>query len=417
MIKPIFTPPPIPEMGARLAKVQAEMEKSGLDHFVCADPDNILWLTNFANFVHERPFILVVSRTKGLTFVVPKLEVPHVKVRTVGDIELRTYFEFPAPKGETWADAFTPLFDTTDKVGVENTCPFYVHSALPCDVVASELVERCRYIKSDYELGRIVYASNIATDKIKRILKAAKPGQSVIPINGNANKLTTLQLLLDQPKLNVLATHVGYVVQPPSVSDDPHNFTNLMDLNLERGGPNVAVINGVMNGYGTEVERTFFLGEVPEAARKPYQTMMKARHLAFDLCKPGNSMHAVDAAVNQVFIDAGYGEYLLHRTGHSIGVTAHEGPFLAEGFHEKIKPGMIFTIEPGLYIPGIGGFRHSDTVLVTENGNQNLTSFPDSIEAMTLPISKIPKPDFSGLRIPMMKLYARLKGLHISTEA
>lgn len=411
-IKSISHGPSSAEMEMRIKKVQSRMAEENLDYFVCVDPDNIFWLTNFANFVHERPFILVVSQAKGLEFVVPKLEIPHVQKRAVSQIELHSYAEFPAPKGLQWSDQFTSIFKENARVGIEDSCPHYVMTEISGEVVASELLEQARYIKSDYELGRIQYACEIAVDKMDRILKGAKPNQSILPINSNANKLAMLQLLLDEPELNALCTHVGIVVQPPSASDDPHNFTNLMDLNLEKGGPNIALVNGVMNGYGTEIERTFFLGHVPEAAKKPYETMMQARKLAFELCVPGNSMHDVDTAVNNVFKDAGYGEYLLHRTGHSIGVTGHEGPFLAEGFHEEIKPGMLFTIEPGLYIPGIGGFRHSDTVLVTEGGNQTLTPYPDSMEDMTIAVSKIPNP-LTKLYIPLMRFYGRLKGLPV----
>ena len=98
-------------------------------------------------------------------------------------------------------------------------------------------------------------------------------------------------------------------------------------------------------------------------------------------------MGEVDEACNAIFKKAGYGDNLLHRTGHSIGVTGHEGPFLAQGYERVIEPGMLFTIEPGVYLPGIGGFRHSDTVLVTETGNRSLTPVPDSLEDMTLPIN------------------------------
>ena len=98
-------------------------------------------------------------------------------------------------------------------------------------------------------------------------------------------------------------------------------------------------------------------------------------------------MHDVDYACNAFFREAGYADYLLHRTGHSIGATGHEAPFLAEGYDRVIEPGMLFTIEPGIYLPGIGGFRHSDTVLVTEAGNVSLTPVPSALEAMTISLA------------------------------
>ena len=114
---------------------------------------------------------------------------------------------------------------------------------------------------------------------------------------------------------------------------------------------------------------------------------MGAREKAFELATPGNVMHEVDYACNSIFREAGYEDFLLHRTGHSIGVTGHEAPFLAEGYHKVIEPGMLFTIEPGVYLPGIGGFRHSDTVLITEDGNVSLTPVASSLKDMTLDLA------------------------------
>ncbi len=110
------------------------------------------------------------------------------------------------------------------------------------------------------------------------------------------------------------------------------------------------------------------------------------RRLALELTVPGNVMGDVDRRVNAVFAKAGYAEFLLHRTGHGIGVTGHEAPFLADGYEHEIEPGMVFTIEPGVYLKGIGGFRHSDTVMTTATGNIVLTDGPVTLDAVTLPL-------------------------------
>ena len=96
-------------------------------------------------------------------------------------------------------------------------------------------------------------------------------------------------------------------------------------------------------------------------------------------------MSEVDMRCNRIFRDAGYGANLLHRTGHGIGVTGHEAPFFAEGYDRLIEPRMIFTIEPGVYLPEVGGFRHSDTVLITDTGSVSLTPVNDSLDYLTLP--------------------------------
>ncbi len=384
-LKPIFTPPETSEMQSRLARVQAAMEAQGLDYYVAVCADNVFYLTNFANYVHERPFVLVVPRSGRLQFVVPQLEIPHVTTRSIGNIELVSYFEFPAPEGETWADRFEELFPADAMVGVESTCPLQVYEEVPGTRVRDDIIDDMRMVKSDYEISRIIYASDLATKGMSQLLAGAKPGQSLMEVNSQVKAMMMIQILTDYPETNIMSTDVSVVFQPPGISHDPHNFTNI-NMVMEEGGPHVSIINGIMNGYGTEVERTFFLGHVPEAAKKPYQTMMEARAKAFELSVPGNDMGEVDRQVNEVFKKAGYGDNLLHRTGHSIGVTGHEGPFLAEGYDRIIEPGMFYTIEPGVYLPGVGGFRHSDTVLVTADGNRSLTPCPSSLEEMTLPL-------------------------------
>jgi Xaa-Pro dipeptidase len=148
----------------------------------------------------------------------------------------------------------------------------------------------------------------------------------------------------------------------------------------------VSIIGGQVDGYGVEIERTFFLGKVPEGAKKPFDTMMEARTLAYELAVPGARLSDIDKKVRKVIIDAGYEDYILHRTGHGMGITGHEAPFLAVGDDREIVPDMIISIEPGIYKEGQGGFRHSDTVLITESGNVKLTSAPETMEELTIPL-------------------------------
>jgi Xaa-Pro dipeptidase len=176
-----------------------------------------------------------------------------------------------------------------------------------------------------------------------------------------------------------LASSFAAVVQPPSLSHDPHNFTDVF-ARLEQGGPHVSVINCRVNGYGAEIERSFFLNSVPEAAKRPFEVTMEARRIAFERTRPGELMSEVDRTVRDHLEKHGYGDALLHRTGHSFGVTGHEAPFLAVAYERTIEPGMLFSIEPGVYLPGLGGFRHSDTVLVTGDGNVSLTTADDRLE-------------------------------------
>ncbi|HBO1995411.1 TPA: aminopeptidase P family protein [Pseudomonas aeruginosa] len=383
--KSICSHPDIPEMSRRLERLQAAMQQEGLDYYLCYDPGNIFYLTNFANYVHERPFILLIPASGNMIFLMPSLEKLHVQVRVVGELELLEYREFPAPAGQRWNDRLQEVLGSTGRVGIESQCPISVMQAVPAEVVVTDLVDELRMIKSEYEVGRIAYTCELLNEGHRKFMERATPGLPIIQLYKQISGEMLQQLLQDNINTNLLNTKLNAVAQPPHMSVDPHNFTDIA-MQLENGGPHVTIVNGTANGYGAEVERTFFLGEVPENARRPFDDMLEARALAYGLAVPGQCMSELDQRVNEFLRNKGYGDHMLHRTGHSFGVTDHEAPFLAEGYEREIKLGMVFSIEPAIYLEGIGGFRFSDTVLITETGNLKLTDAPETLEGLTLPI-------------------------------
>lgn len=380
---PTSAPPDSAEMARRLEGVRERMAAEQLDAYVSHCPDNIFYLTNFANYIHERPFVLVITMEGPLQFIVPQLEEEHVRIRSVGAIDTRHYFEFPAPAGEGWAVELRDALRTAKRVGVESTCPLQVHEEIPGARVRSDVIDEARFVKTPYEIGRIAHASQIISDGHAELLAGSRADEMTIGLFGSVSRSMTGRMLRDMPNANMLASSLTAVIQPPSLSHDPHNFTDI-HAKLEEGGPHVSVVNCRVNGYGAEVERTFFINSVPDEARRRFDVMLEARRIAFELLRPGALMSEVDQATRDCFEKNGYLENLLHRTGHSFGVTGHEAPFLAIGYDRVVEEGMLFSIEPGIYFEGIGGFRFSDTVLVTESGNVSLTSAPETLEELTL---------------------------------
>ena len=112
---------------------------------------------------------------------------------------------------------------------------------------------------------------------------------------------------------------------------------------------------------------------------------MEARNKALELVREGALCSEVDLAAKNSLIEMGYEKYLLHRTGHGIGIGTHEAPWIAEGYDKPLKENMIISIEPGIYIQDYGGFRHSDTVLVKKDGYELLTKFPRELEELIIP--------------------------------
>ncbi|HET8968871.1 MAG TPA: Xaa-Pro peptidase family protein, partial [Gaiellaceae bacterium] len=139
-------------------------------------------------------------------------------------------------------------------------------------------------------------------------------------------------------------------------------------------------------GYNAELERALIIGEPTDEMRRLFGHAVAAQEIAFEAIRPGVSCADVDGAVMRYFEQHGLLEYWRQHTGHGIGLRNHEAPFLDVGDHTTLETGMVFTVEPGLYEPTIGGFRHSDTIVVTEDGLDVLTEYPTDIDSLTLSV-------------------------------
>jgi Xaa-Pro dipeptidase len=382
---PITEAPSKDELASRLAKVQGLMEEEGLDVYVSFDPINIYYLTNFANNVHERPFLLVIPKRGTPTMVAPLLETSHVKVRARCDLDNATYYEFPAPEGENWYDVYRALIDPGARVGVEPAMPVGICERTPGETVVTDIIDEVRIVKSAYEIGRNVHACGVIELGHEKLLDTCRPGVIEGIIYAAASQVMMARILGDIPHANIVVTRAVGAVWPPSLSHDPH-LVPTFGTTMEEGGPHVSIVFAQVDGYGVEIERSFFLGAVPEHAKAPFEAMLEARARAYQLARPGANMGEIDTAVRKVIEDRGYGDRILHRTGHGFGITGHEAPYLAEGYDRELEAGMLISVEPGIYIPGQGGFRHSDTVLVTDDGCVSLTRAPETLEELTIPL-------------------------------
>jgi Xaa-Pro dipeptidase len=381
-IEPVTAKPGKEELGERLARVRELMEREKLDYYVSFSPINIYYLTNFANNVHERPFILVIPKKGLMKMVCPLLESTHVKSRARCDLDYVIYYEFPAPDGQNWYDVYRPLFKDGDRVGVEMAMPAGILRETRGTTKITNIIEEARVIKTDYEIGRTVHACLVVDEGMKKLLELTRTGVPLITIYSGLVQAMMGKSLLEIPDINLLASKFIGAVWPPSMSHDPHIVPTPFQV-MEEGGPSCSIVSAIVDGYGVEIERTLFLDYVPEHAKKPFEIMMKARALTFELAVPGMVLEEIDKKVRQIFIDAGYRDNIIHRTGHGFGITGHEDPFLALGDKRKLAPGMVISVEPGIYFKGKGGYRHSDTVLITETGNRQLTTAPESIEELT----------------------------------
>ncbi len=151
---------------------------------------------------------------------------------------------------------------------------------------------------------------------------------------------------------------------------NPHHEAG--DRVIERGDMVVLDFGGLRDGYGSDTSRTVHVGEPTDEERRVHDLVREAQEAGFRAVRPGVACQEVDRAARAVIDAAGYGEYFIHRTGHGIGVTTHEPPYMIEGEEQPLVPGMCFSVEPGVYLPGRFGVRIEDIVTVTEDGGRRL---------------------------------------------
>jgi Xaa-Pro dipeptidase len=175
----------------------------------------------------------------------------------------------------------------------------------------------------------------------------------------------------------------GYRGQIGRNSAIPHALAN--NITFQPGDVLVTGAGAPVWGYESELERTMFVGTPDAEARKYFEHMLALQETAFEAIKPGKRCADVDKAVKAYFEKHKLMPYWKHHSGHAIGLRYHEGPFLDANDQTVLNPGMVFTVEPGLYVPQLGGFRHSDTVLVTDDGIELMTYYPRDIDSLTLP--------------------------------
>ncbi|MFB0561437.1 MAG: M24 family metallopeptidase [Candidatus Lokiarchaeia archaeon] len=370
------------ELAKRVNNLQEKVEEENLDAYLVSHGENIYYLTGLAYAVQERPVFVVVPRSDSPILFVPKLEEDHARDMPFTG-EVRAYWEFPAKEGETWFDVFREIIKDYEKLGVESSMPLSYLRHLP-EVVAKDLVEDLRLVKSKKEIERIAFASEVSDRAIEILIGNSAEGVIALMTIANVSTEVYMKVLGKIPNANLMVTRTIAAVWPSPISSMPHRAPGPFDV-IKAGLPNVTIACVQSDGYSAECERTFFATSVEDKAKKIFEDMMEARNKALELVREGAICSEVDLAAKNFLIEKGYEKYLLHRTGHGIGIGTHEAPWIAEGYDKPLKENMIISIEPGIYIQDYGGFRHSDTVLVKKDGYELLTKFPRELEELIIP--------------------------------
>jgi Xaa-Pro aminopeptidase len=369
---------------SRLANLQRKAFETDLEAFLVSSEESIYYLTGVSYRPLERPFFIVVWAGSPATLLVPALEKAHLQAApNVGQIQ--TYWDYPSPAGQGWAEGLLKILGGISKLGIEPSLPQEVSRHLSGFLPqVLPLIEELRLVKSPAEVEKVRQAAHYADLGVQKTIEASYYGVSELELFAQGRGVQ-IQIMKDTD-YDVLTTSVLVGAWPAPLSAQPHGVPTIADRLKE--GPHIALSLLRVNGYAAECERTYFLAPPVPEVQKAFAAMQEARRRAFALVRPGVGCAEVDAAANEFLRKEGYGDYLLHRTGHGFGLGNHEGPWVADGSKDVLQENMLISIEPGIYLPGVGGVRHSDTVLVTRDGYELLTHSPTDIEALTIRATK-----------------------------
>lgn len=385
------------ELRQRQKHLIAYLDKEGVETALLFNYIDIFYLTGFLFRPSERPVAFILDQHGDGHLFVPQLEKEHAEAYA----EVHKVHDYPEYPGTTHpmkylADILKGLQFETLTVGYDalsyGSVKGYSGPSIDKVITLSSkknikgFVEKLRYVKSPAEIELIKESVRWGNLAHTLLVQKTKAGKSEIDVEGLASFEAT------QAMFNTLgpsykpfgspAVHAFYRGQIGPHSAFPHSQNQ--NATFEKGFNVVSQSASFVWGYTSELERTMFIKEVDSEQEKYFNIMHEAQEVAFRTIKPGLHASKVEEVVQAYFKEQGVINLTRHHTGHNIGMLNHEAPFFDLGDHTVLEPGMVFSVEPGLYIEGLGAFRHSDTILITEDGMELLTYYPRDLQSLII---------------------------------
>jgi Xaa-Pro aminopeptidase len=349
--------------------------ETGVDLLVVTPGSDLRYLCGYSAHAMERLTALAVPRRGEPFLVVPRLEAPMVDAGPAGDLglEVLAWDETDDPFALLGRTATARLGAAPARVAVgDRTWALHalgVAGALPGAALelASPVVDRLRMVKTPAEVAELA-AAGAAIDRVHaRMGEWLRVGRTEAAVGADI-----AAAILAEGHVSVDFTIVG---SGPNGASPHHELSGRV---VEEGDVVVVDIGGeTATGYRSDCTRTYAVGRAPGAdVAEWYAVLQEAQRASTAAVRPGVTAEAVDAAARDVIAAAGWGEYFIHRTGHGIGLDTHEAPYIVAGNDLPLEPGMAFSVEPGIYLPGRCGARIEDIVVCTDDGVKALNEGP-----------------------------------------
>lgn len=354
----------------RIRRAALEAQVRGLAGLALVPGPNLRYLAGLALHASERLMLAFLAPDKPLVFVVPAFEAERVAQGAALPAEIFRYTDEEGPRGAL-SEACQHLGLSGQQVGAESLhmrlMEFqHLREAGVEAVAADDIFVGARLRKDAMELAAMRDAIARTEQALHAFLPEIRPGRTEREL---ASRLRAVLLEAGDGEI----PFSPILVAGPNAAL-PHGTPS--ERPLQKGDLIVIDCGIFRDGYVSDITRTFALGEVEPDLRRVYQIVLEANQAGREACRPNVAAQAVDRAARAVIQAAGYGDFFTHRTGHGIGLEVHEPPYIVEGNGLALEPGMTFTVEPGVYIPGRGGVRIEDDVAITPDGAETLTAFP-----------------------------------------
>ena len=364
----------------RILKLRNYMAEQGLDMILLSSPENMEYISGFQAITYTRPIRLVVTETET-HLIVPALEEEHARMESTVADHIHVYYEHP-PKAEIYPGPGQILKELLTKkangaVGIESRSLSHGQAVQLegwglrlADI--SDYMTKIRAVKDEYEKDCIREAGRLCCYAMGVSLEHARPGISELEFE-QYGTTALYDLISGDDYPYTFSSPTCFTPSGVERTNMPHVFSGLRQF--RDGDMVIHVRKPAINGYHGELERTFCVGKPTEEVKRAFSAMVEAQMAVLDAIRPGVTSREMDGLARKVLKKYGYEEYAIHRCGHGQGLGRHEEPFLIFDSDLVLEEDMVFTVEPGIYIPSVGGFRHSDTLILTKDGYENTTDF------------------------------------------
>jgi Xaa-Pro aminopeptidase len=388
------------EYKRRIERVRRFLVKRKLDALYLTNSTSVFYLTGYSFIATERPAALIIPVDGKVTFMGPLLERDHIPLKTRIIEDVKTYMDYPGEKHpiEHFAEFLRDMGLAKKRIGIDNkagAAGIWGYKGLPITkklreskfVDMKDSVPSMRLTKSEEEIALIKESAKWANLAHALLQEYTAEGlwDVEIALAASCEASALMKKTLGphyEPMRRSSPISVGFRGQIGEMSAIPHAIaTKRM---IRKGDVIITGAGADIGGYSCEMERTMIVGKPTPKQKRYFNVMVKAQEAAFEMFKPGVKCSEIDKATIKVFKKAGLMHLVKHHTGHGLGLEGHEPPWLDIGNEELLRAGMVVSCEPGIYETGFAGFRHSDTVLITEDGAEVITYYPRDIDALTV---------------------------------